>query len=175
MAVTIRVELGALPQALVDHRDAPWVRAAREAAIKAAGQRLEPIMVRHAPSGGTGLLRQFTKFTYDEFAGQPSGFVGPTGPPSLYARWANDGRAPGKMPPWRPGSGLHLFATRVLGDPSAAFPVALSIARRGTRAYRDHSYGHFVEKTMEDGAKPAQVEATAAVLRVMQYPEKHLR
>lgn len=170
-----KVTLGALPKALVEEPGAPWVKAAREAAVRAAGTRLHPIMVRHEPSGATGLLRQMTGFDYSEVGGQPAGFVGPSGPAAPYARWANDGRAPGRMPPFRVGSSLHLWAKRVLGDGGAAFQIARRIATQGTRSFRSAKYGHFVEKTIQDGRVPAQRAMADAAVDVLKWPEKYRR
>ena len=45
-----------------------------------------------------------------------------------------EGRAPGKMPPWGPGSSLALWVERKAGgDSSAAFLIARAIGRRGTQ------------------------------------------
>ena len=44
------------------------------------------------------------------------------------------GREPGKMPPIEP---IAAWAAVVLGDASAAYPVAKKIAKEGTQRYRD--------------------------------------
>lgn len=54
---------------------------------------------------------------------------------AMYGKIAlEDGRKPGKMPP---SEDLKKWATLKLGDPKAAYGVAISIAQNGTKKYQD--------------------------------------
>tara|TARA_Y100000034_G_scaffold135950_1_gene209957 strand:- start:4828 stop:5355 length:528 start_codon:yes stop_codon:yes gene_type:complete len=78
------------------------------------------------PSGVTGLLRGSI---FDDMRGMPVKWhQGVVASPQPYARYIELGRKPGRMPPVE---ALRLWAARVLGDESLAFPVARMIGRRG--------------------------------------------
>jgi hypothetical protein len=57
-----------------------------------------------------------------------------TGRQAPYWQYIEEGRAPGKTPPWGEGSNLRLWVQRVVGDISRTFVIARAIGRRGIRA-----------------------------------------
>ena len=101
--------------------------------LQAGAAVMERAVVEHTPVGATSMLSQ--SITHQLYGGGAS----------LEARvFSNDepikvlsvetGRAPGKMPPWRPGSALHTWVVRMVGgDERTAFLIARAIGRRGTR------------------------------------------
>lgn len=97
-------------------------------AITIGAAEMEDAVVGRTPVGATGLL-----------AGSILGDTQGTGLGTVGRVFSQDepakvmavetGRRPGRMPPIAP---IRLWATRVLGDPSAAWPIARAIGRRGT-------------------------------------------
>lgn len=162
--VRVDVELGALPQAMVDN-PGYLVGQAKVAAIDAAGPYLQRKLYDRTPTGATALLRQHTTYERGSFMGEPQGFVGPVGAPSLYALFAEEGRRPGAMPPKEP---IAYWVRRVLqvSGPEAdrvTYLVRRKIARRGTKGH------HYIAETVRvhgDRARLLMRRAAAAAIRM---------
>ena len=141
-----------------EKRGGEIVKDAAEAAVDAGGSFLVPQLVRRTPSGATGFLRQGV--TYErKFAGSEgaSGRVGFTGPGSAYAEAVEFGA----RPHWPPIAPIRHWAQRVLGDASAAYPIAAAIAKRGTPAQK------MVERTGTEAGPQAEQVMIRAVDEVM--------
>ena len=123
----IKVDIGAVDKLLQKYGREELGKRTR-AAMNEALSFLQGEVEKRTPEGASGLLRQSIT---SELRGTPmnlSGRVFSGGIP--YARWAEQGRAPGKFPPRGP---IELWAKRVLGDATLWFVVARSIARKGTK------------------------------------------
>jgi len=66
-----------------------------------------------------------------------------------YAQWTIEGRKPGKMPPFQPGSDLEMWARRAGINP---FVVARAIGRKGTKGvpYMAEAYKNIEDKVNSD-------------------------
>lgn len=150
-SISVSVDMGALPKAMVQDQINPHVVAhAAAEAINVAGPYVMRRLALNTPVGATGKARQSVTFeppTPHGF-GQMTGFVGYGAPASLYIGFANDGTR-AHFPPITP---LTYWAARKLGDPRLGFLIARSIARFGTRPQ------YFVERTRDE------VEATAVAM-----------
>lgn len=94
---------------------------------------LHDAVVRNTPVGATGMLRNSITFEVSGSGLDVTGRVFSTDVPVKVAS-VETGRAPGRMPPWGPGSSLSLWVARKAGgDQRAAFLIARAIGRRGTK------------------------------------------
>lgn len=103
-------------------------------AMNVAVQHLEGSVVKFTPRGaGPVHLYQTITSQVRGTGVEITGEVFSTDVPVKVAS-VEDGRSPGKMPPWGPGSSLALWVERKAGgDSSAAFLIARAIGRRGTQ------------------------------------------
>lgn len=112
--------------------------------------KLHELVVADAPVGATSEIKQKIDFL-PKIKGRPKYFVRSMAGHSLFKE---RGTRPHKVSP------KHLFnwAQRVLGDKNAAYPIAKSIAKKGTKAdpflfpnyveVRDFWLPHFMEKEL---------------------------
>jgi len=96
----------------------------------------EEAVVDATPVGATGILRGSIMTDIRGSGVNLTGRVFSQDQPVKVAS-VETGRRPGRMPPWRAGSALHLWVVRKLGgDERTAFLVARVIGRRGTTGAR---------------------------------------
>lgn len=119
---------------------------AMTAGVAAAGGFLQRALVVVTPVGATGHLRQGIALDIREMGNDVEGQVGFQGPGARYAEAVEEG----SRPHWPPIAPLKLWAARVLGDSSAAYPVAAKIAKYGTDGK------HMVENTEDAHRAGAQ-------------------
>ncbi|MBI3127901.1 MAG: HK97 gp10 family phage protein [Candidatus Tectomicrobia bacterium] len=108
-------------------------RLAERAVADIAGMLRAEVEAR-APGGVTGALRGSIRS--EVRGGSVEELQGEVFSLSPYAAAAEEGRAPGGFPPWRPGTPLHAWVRRRTGAPDreagrVSFLVARAIARRG--------------------------------------------
>lgn len=118
-------------------------------------------LAKNTPSGASGIAwRSIVPSVSRSLGGQWEGHVDYIEPAASYIGFVNDGTRP-HWPPFEP---IHLWATRVLGDPSATGRIRAAIARRGTKPQR------FVEKTVDtlgpDLSRVADMAVSRAVARL---------
>lgn len=126
---------------------------AMTAGVTAAGGFLQRALVIVTPSGATGHLRQGVSLEVRDFGDDVQGQVGFQGPGARYAEAVEEGT----RPHWPPIAPLRLWAARVLGDASAAYPIAAKIAKHGTDGQ------HMVAET-EDTHRAAAEEMAERVI-----------
>lgn len=129
-------------------------------AIVDIGARLQGAAAENAPVD-TGQLRASLEFSYEEHDGSFRLVVGSNHPGAGAMEAGTD---PGHFPP---PSELRDWARRVLGDESAAFPVARAIAEtglEGRRYLRDAFEDNmdYIISRLNDGVKEAFVEVGLA-------------
>ena len=100
------------------------IRTRAQKIVSASGFRIEAAAKKAAPVN-FGRLRDAIVMT------KPDPFTARVTAGVNYAEFVEKGRQPGKFPPLGP---IKLWATRVLGNPGAAFAIARKIAMKGTKA-----------------------------------------
>lgn len=101
-------------------------------AVTAGTHHMRTAVARNTPRGATKLLYRSIQA---EITGSSMNVVGRVFSSDVPVKVASveEGRSPGRMPPWGPGSSLRLWVTRIVGgDASVAFLIARAIGRRGT-------------------------------------------
>ena len=115
-------------------------------AISVATQQLEARVVGFTPRGA-GPVHLFQTIT-SEVRGSGVDLLGEVYSTDIPVKVASveEGRSPGKMPPWGPGSSLYLWVQRKAGgDLSTSFLIARAIGKRGTTG------AHMFQKAFDAG------------------------
>lgn len=150
----VSLELGAIPREMV-HREHAAIARAQRAAVEEGAAYFAGKLAQNTPKGATGKARQSVTWDFQPSIGDAvRGLVYYMEPPGSYIAFPDQGTRP-HFPPIAP---IRYWAQRVLGDASLAYPIALAIAKRGTKAQR------FLERTFaqEEGATVKIMQNAAA-------------
>mgnify|MGYP001562129445 CR=1 FL=1 len=165
MAVMIHVSLVIPPIALFDAaRSQAILRREVGTAVSSIVEDIAGEARQRTPVGVSGILRASidTRVTVGRDASTLVMGEVFTGAQAPYAVFVEGGRAPGKFPPWGPGSSLALWVQRIIGDVRLTFLIARAIARRGIRGR------HMFRDALEQVRPTIEPRIAAAVVRISQ-------